>query len=128
MSGFELLKEKSLIYVEDEPITRKVVVMMLQRFVKEIDTASNGKEGLDKINENNYDIIITDLGMPVMDGFSMIDHVRNSNNNTPIVVVTAFRKESRKVEDLVDTIIEKPVDKEILFKALEKILSNSSVN
>lgn len=83
-------KNKRIIVVEDDPIIRFTMVRMLQNRFSSVDSAENGKEGLNKIEANDYDIVVTDLQMPVMDGHNMIKLLREQNNNTPIIICSAY--------------------------------------
>lgn len=93
------VKDIRLIVVEDDPIIRFTMVRMLKNRFAEVDSAENGSEGLRKIAENNYDVVITDLQMPVMDGHSMIKEIRNSKIKTPVIICSAYTfEETEKYE------------------------------
>ncbi len=116
--SYERLKEITVLYVEDEDMMRKSVVMLLKRRFKEVVVACNGAEALDVFKNNHVDVIITDLQMPVMDGMELSKQIREMGD-TPIVVVSAFNDESHQVpeangrllkpikkNDLLDTVLE----------------------
>lgn len=116
--SYERLKEITVLYVEDEDMMRKSVVMLLKRRFKEVLVACNGAEALDVFKNNHVDVIITDLQMPVMDGMELSKQIREMGD-TPIVVVSAFNDESHQVpeangrllkpikkNDLLDTVLE----------------------
>jgi CheY-like chemotaxis protein len=64
-----LLKDANVLLVEDNIINQKIVVLNLEKIVKNIDIAINGKEALDKFGTSKYDIILMDVQMPEMSGF-----------------------------------------------------------
>ena len=116
--SYERLKEITVLYVEDEDMMRKSVVMLLKRRFKEVLVACNGAEALDVFKNNHVDVIITDLQMPVMDGMELSKQIREMGD-TPIVVVSAFNDVSHQVpeangrllkpikkNDLLDTVLE----------------------
>jgi CheY-like chemotaxis protein len=87
------LKNASVLLVEDNIINQKIVVLNLEKIVKNIDIATNGKEALDKFGTSKYDIILMDVQMPVMDGILATKKIReiesSTNSFTPIIAITA---------------------------------------
>jgi len=84
-------------------------------------TAKDGAEGLTAFHEHHPDIIITDIKMPIMDGLSMMKHVRSFNKSLPAIVLSAFEltEEQRQSDELGDLRHEmKPVDGTRLRTAL----------
>ena len=80
-----------ILIVEDSPTMRQLVGFALKRLPgAEIIEAADGVEGLKKINSNVFDLIITDINMPVMDGLKLISLVRRDVNyrNVPIMIIT----------------------------------------
>ena len=62
------LKDVNILLVEDNSINQKITLLTLKPLVNNIDTATNGKEALDKFGTSNYDLILMDIQMPVMSG------------------------------------------------------------
>jgi len=89
------LKEATILLVEDNPINQKIAVLSLNKYVKTIDVANNGKEALDKFGNNKYDLILMDIQMPVMDGITTTKKIREIEASTgspahiPIIAITA---------------------------------------
>jgi len=80
-----------ILIVEDSPTMRQLIGFALKRLPgADIIEASDGVDGLKKINSASFDLIITDINMPVMDGLKLISLVRRdaSYRNTPIMIVT----------------------------------------
>jgi two-component system chemotaxis response regulator CheY len=80
-----------ILVVEDSPTMRQLVGFALKRLPNvEIVEAADGVDGLKKVNSNRFDLIITDINMPVMDGLKLISIVRKDINyrNIPIMIIT----------------------------------------
>lgn len=75
--------------IEDEPKVSNFVVRGLQAERMAVDTATDGREGLDMALVNSYDIIIMDLILPGLDGTEVLRRLRRSNKEVPILVLTA---------------------------------------
>jgi len=88
------LKSLTLLYVEDDELTREIFSEFLRRLVGGLVTAHNGAEGLDAYRAHSPDIVITDIQMPVMDGLTMIQEIRNldKNKSVPVFVMSAFEQ------------------------------------
>jgi len=84
------MKNLKILIVEDDPIIRFTMSKMLGKIFSTIVVAENGKHGLDLVAEEDFDVIVTDLQMPVMDGYEMIKELRNVGVKTPIIICSAF--------------------------------------
>jgi two-component system chemotaxis response regulator CheY len=83
--------EYSCLVVEDSPMMRQLVVFALGRLRNlRVTEADDGVDGLRKLAAGRFDIILTDINMPIMDGLKLIQRVRKDANHkdTPIVVIT----------------------------------------
>ncbi len=89
-----------VLLVDDMPVNNKVTEKLLQPLNMHIDLASNGKEALEKIFENDYDLVFMDHMMPVMDGMEAISLLRKRSEevykNLPVVVVTGNTTDEEK--------------------------------
>jgi PAS domain S-box-containing protein len=118
---YDLLKKFSVLYVEDEKEVQEQVIRFLSRRVMTLYSAFNGQEGLEKFKKYNPDIVITDIRMPVMDGLEMSNAIKKINQNTPIVVITAFNDHEYFIKSIdigVDKYVLKPVNTSFLLDAL----------
>ena len=119
----EILKNISILYVEDESDVREFTSKLLSSLLKNVFTAENGQDGLDlyKENINTIDLIVTDINMPKMNGIAMCEKIRELNKEIPIVLTsahndTAFLKKAIDVG--VSTYAMKPID---LYQLIESI-------
>lgn len=81
--------KNKLLLVEDEPDLRLIVSEVLSDEGYEVLTASTGLEGLNIVKSEKPDIVVADVMMPVMDGFTMAKEIRKFNSNVPILFLTA---------------------------------------
>jgi CheY-like chemotaxis protein len=84
----KILDIKALV-VDDNVINIKVATTIISRFIKNIDTAKDGEEALEKALSNNYDLIFMDVVMPKMDGIVATKKIREAGNKTMIIAMTA---------------------------------------
>jgi EAL domain-containing protein (putative c-di-GMP-specific phosphodiesterase class I)/DNA-binding NarL/FixJ family response regulator len=130
MFDLKFAKSLKVLYVEDEEYAREAGELLLKRFFKKVDTAKNGEEGLKKFNKNSYDIVITDLTMPKMDGITFIKAIKDLIHQQEIVVLTAHNDKEYILEAInlhVSGYILKPIDSKQLFSVLEKVFNNLKV-
>lgn len=121
------MTEKILI-VDDEERIRKLLNMYLVREGYEITEAEDGEKALDLALENDYDCILLDLMMPVMDGIEMAKRLRREKS-TPIIMLTAKGEENNRVEGFevgADDYIVKPFSPREVVLRVKAILRRSS--
>ena len=78
-----------ILIAEDDQELRQLFIHVLLKNGYTVKGVSNGQEGLDAMDESYYDLIITDVMMPVMDGFEMVRQLREVGNSTPVLMITA---------------------------------------
>ncbi len=124
-------KKFKVLYIEDEEKVRLQTSKVLSLYFDDITLAKNGKEGLEKFKKEKYDIIFTDINMPVMDGLSMLEHIRTFDKNIFIGVFSAYDKTKyllKSIELDVDAYILKPFNFNDFQKAIKKIIDKRSQN
>ncbi|NWF67921.1 MAG: threonine synthase [Chloroflexi bacterium] len=104
---------KRVLIIEDTPEAARLIMRLLKsRHNCDVQIASNGLEGLKMIQQSKPDLVVTDLMMPEVDGFTVIDHVKSNpqTRHIPIVVVTAKEltvRERERLEGMVDMLLQK---------------------
>ncbi|XPV53861.1 MAG: response regulator [Halarcobacter ebronensis] len=125
----EILKDINVLYVEDEDDVREFTSKTISTIVNSVETARNGKEGLEKFQDNReINLILTDINMPKMGGLEMCAEIRKIDDEVPIVITSAhsdpdFLKKAIDVK--VSAYAMKPIDLyhliESMIKAVEPI-------
>ncbi|NLP37640.1 MAG: response regulator transcription factor [Firmicutes bacterium] len=85
MSG----KVTKILVVDDEPRIRRIVEQSLRKDAYRVIHAADGREGLQKAQEEHPDLIVLDLMMPEMDGFEVCRELRRKGDNTPVIILSA---------------------------------------
>lgn len=122
MNKLEILKNKTILLVEDEAVIRNNIASMLRFFFKDVYTAVDGYNGLEKYERHLPDIIMTDLKMPFMGGFELLDELKKRSSNSYMIVVSAHTDTElliNAVNNSIDRYIIKPVTERQLFDAFE---------
>ena len=121
------LSDKSILITDDSAIMRMFLVMNLKRMVKvKITEAVNGLDALTKLKTGNFDLLLTDMNMPEMDGAQLVRHVRlGLKSDMPIVIITT--KGEAKDRDVgmslgANSYLTKPVKPADLIKTILKHL------
>jgi CheY-like chemotaxis protein len=123
------LKDLKILLVEDNLINQKITLLTLKPLVNSIDSASNGKEALDKFGTTNYDLILMDIQMPIMSGLLAAEKIRalesSTNSHVPIIAITANAMIGDKEKCLsagIDDYISKPFQPAALIEKIKKII------
>ena len=127
INNISILKNITILYAEDEKDLREVTHQILKGFTKKQYVAQNGQEGLElfKKYENEIDLIITDVNMPILNGLDMIKEIKKINLNIPIIVATAFSNKEYLLEAIdigVDKYVLKPIDIAKLLQVMSQSL------
>ena len=123
------LKDIKILLVEDNVINQKITLLTLQPLVNSIDTATNGKEALDKFGTSNYDLILMDIQMPVMSGLIAAEKIRaleaSTNAHIPIIAITAnamLGDKERCLSAGIDDYISKPFQPAALIEIIKRFI------
>jgi diguanylate cyclase (GGDEF)-like protein len=127
INNISILKNVTILYAEDEKDLREVTHQILKGFTKKQFVASDGKEGLElfKAHENEIDLIITDVNMPILNGLEMVKEIKKINFNIPIIVATAFSNKEYLLEAIdigIDKYVLKPIDVAKLLQVMSQSL------
>lgn len=122
----------NVLFVEDDPMNRRVVKDMLDVAGATMVEAEDGPTGLQRIGEQDFQIVLVDLRMPGMDGITVIENIRSRTDakaRVPIIVVTADTAPDLRERCLAagaDDLLFKPVAMDALFDAMGRILARDA--
>ena len=120
----KLFQSMSVLYVEDDKELAQEVTDILSTLFKSVDTCSNGQDGLIQYTTQLYDIVITDINMPKMDGLSMSQEIRHINPNQHIIVISAYEDTAYFLKCLelgIDGFITKPFVLDTVLETFIKV-------
>ena len=121
-----------ILIVEDEPFNVMVLEEMIKIFYPDIDITSveNGKLGYEILKNDSFDLVLSDVSMPVMDGYELVKKIKGELAlNVTTIAVTAFAIQGDKEKLLLsgfDNYLSKPIDISELENMLNKYLGNNS--
>lgn len=118
-----VVRGKRILLVEDQESVRAALRMMLQLDGHQVTEAGNGAEALSLFTIGEFDIVITDFVMPVMEGGELAVSLKLLAPSLPILMITASEKARGNVENAVDALLNKPLTVSDLRCALGKLLS-----
>ena len=126
-------KQVSILIVEDSPTQAEQLKYLLEDQGYTVTVAANGKEGLDAARKNRPTLILSDILMPVMDGYELAHAIKHDNElkNIPVILITSLmdRKDVlRRAAVVADGFFTKPYDDSYLLSKIEFLLSYSSRN
>ena len=104
----------NILYVEDDRFIIEFVKLILKK-VNNVNVvyASNGEEGVELYKNNQFDLVITDMHMPIMDGFGLIESIRELNPKQIFMMITATENKDdliRAIQLRINYFIEKPIN------------------
>jgi CheY-like chemotaxis protein len=115
--------KQSVLIVDDEELIITMLERKLKRYFKRVDTAANGKEAIDKCKNYNFDLIISDIKMPVMNGIMFLKEIRKKDLNKRVIFMSAYDENEYFIELLnngADGFLLKPNTEEQLLYLLYK--------
>jgi len=119
---------KKILIAEDNAVNRELLRELLEMHDHTVIEAVNGEEALRMAEESKPDILLLDLGMPVLDGYGTIREIRENPKfaGLPVLAVTAYAMQGDKERILscgFDGYLSKPINPTLLFQELERLLS-----
>ena len=112
-----------ILYVDDDPNMQKMVELFMRKSEHKLYCAKNGRSALKLIEKNSYDLIITDIQMPELDGLSLIEELKKQKITTPVIIVSAFGQDNISKKGLKKgavKILRKPFESKQLFEIINE--------
>ena len=113
--------------MDDEGATLGIMEAVLAKAGYAITACSNGKQGIDAFRKNQFDLVITDISMPVINGLEVITLIRKENAEVPIIAISGAERSSSflSMADYytADVTIEKPINAQELIEAVKNALA-----
>lgn len=123
------MSDYKVLVVEDSPTMRQLIVFALKRIRGfQIFEANDGVDGLKKLSADKFDLIVTDINMPIMDGLKLVSMVRNDPNykETPIIIITtegASEDRERALALGANEYITKPIQTAQILDTVRKLMN-----
>ena len=120
------VKMQRVLVVDDDKVIRDVLSTMLMTIGFGVDVASRGDEGLNLFRTNLFDLVVTDLKMPGMDGWTLSYYIKDEAPDTPVVLITGLTWEHVKDKlrsSCVDSVMFKPFGFTELKNTVQGLLS-----
>jgi two-component system cell cycle sensor histidine kinase/response regulator CckA len=119
--------KKTILIIEDDPDVLSMMIKHLTHLGYEIITASDGMEGLKRLEEGGYDVVITDIVMPYISGVGVVSKLKETYPHIPIIAITGYGKEpeAAAIEMKADFVLAKPVKMSILRDYIVQLLERA---
>jgi diguanylate cyclase (GGDEF)-like protein len=117
-------KRLTLLYVEDDAVSREQLRDVFEMLFASVTTACNGADGFEKYKQKSYDIVITDINMPKMDGLELIEAIKKIHSEQKVIIISAHSDSAKLLQAIelgVDNFIIKPVKLKQLNQILHKV-------
>jgi len=129
----ELGKELNVLFVDDDEFVRYSFTQILSLFFKEVNSCESAREALDLYENNNYDLVFSDISMPEMDGIELVTILKKKNPQQAIVMVSAHNQ-NEYIDELeklkIEAFINKPINLsnhgKLLINVCKKIVDSKS--
>ena len=128
----ETLKLLSVLIAEDNVVNQRLISRLLEKHVRQVTVASNGRQALSLLEQGRFDMILMDVQMPELNGFQATSAIRERENieggHIPIIALTAHAMQGDRERCLqagMDGYISKPIQNQKLFEAITQIVVSS---
>jgi DNA-binding response OmpR family regulator len=122
--------ERQILWVDDEIDQLKAHIIFLEERGYKVDTAANGDDAIDKVTNDNYDMVLLDEMMPGRDGLSTLVELKERKPNLPVVMVTKSEEErlmEQAIGQKIDDYLTKPVNPSQVLSVVKKILDKKRI-
>jgi len=122
------MSTRKILIVDDNPNMSTLLSDILEIFDFEGCHADDGQEALERLSQESYDMVFTDLRMPVMDGYDLLDKIKTEHPSMPVVVVTGYavgKGQDRALSKKADGFLYKPFKVNEIESLLSRLLGLS---
>ncbi|KRD57964.1 hypothetical protein ASE40_16600 [Flavobacterium sp. Root935] len=116
-----------ILLCEDNVLNQKLAKSVINNFGFDLDIAHNGEEGIELLSQNEYDLVLMDLQMPLKDGYQTTEYIRNEmNSSIPIIAMTAHSlvgEQERCYKVGMNAYVPKPFKQSVLLKAIKTVMN-----
>ncbi len=119
-----------VLVAEDDKDLNRYVCLSLRNSGFDVVSCSNGRQALDKFESEKFDLILTDIMMPEMDGFDLVESIRINNSTVPVIFMTAKTDKTSKMLGYnigIDDYVTKPFDMDILIMKINALLRRAKI-
>ena len=120
----------SILVIDDEKEICESIKMILEYEEYQVDTTSDGNEGLDKIEAGNFDVVLLDIQMPNINGFEVLNKIKERNLDVSVIIISAFSNLENAVKATklgAFDFLEKPIDREKLLLSIRNSINQVSL-
>ena len=111
--ALEILKKISILVVEDDEMARELIISGLKPYCEQVVGAQNGQEGVEKFKKQGFDIVMSDIHMPVLNGFEMMNEIKRLKPHQKFIVFTSYDSDENLIksyEQGATLFLKKPID------------------
>lgn len=123
------MDDRKVLVVDDDPSLLDMLAMTLEDEGFAVDTAADGEEGLEMIEQHEPDVAVCDINMPKLDGFSLLRRLREDGNELPVIMLTSRDNEIDEALGLelgADDYVAKPFNNRVLVARIKTLLDRAS--
>ncbi|MFH1654330.1 MAG: response regulator [Pseudomonadota bacterium] len=127
------MEKKKILLIDDEKDLCELIKLNLESGGEyAVEIANSGEEGVKKVKEGSFDLVITDFRMPGMDGEDVLAALKSMNVEPPVILFSIYHDDDStitgKIRSMADGLISKPIDHEHLNKVIREVLAKKKKN
>src|SRR4030043_437133 len=119
--------KNNLLIVDDEEVIREGMRRILSAEGYHVDTSASGRTAIEKIQEQDFDVVITDLKMPGMDGMEVLKTIKILQPEVPVIIITGYSTVDTAVEAMKNAVfdyIAKPFTSDLIIEKVQKAINH----
>lgn len=119
-------KKRTILVIEDDPDVLSTVTKQINYMGHEVIAASDGMEGMKRLESGGFDLVITDIVMPFISGVGVVTALKEKMPYIPVIAMTGYGKEpeAAAMEKKADFVLAKPIKMAVLKDTIDRLLDN----